>query len=246
MSSRTNGPDLLPLWDKPPVARSRVYRLLTEQPLGVVAAFIILASLVLAIFAPLIAPYDPLATDYSKAINAPSLQHLLGTDSFGRDLLSRIIYGGRTALLLGVSASFIGCTIGAFIGIISAYSGGWTELIVERFLEIMLAIPITVLALVLVSALGENKLFGIDLNLVFAIALPIIPKMARVARSQALTIRRQSYVDAAKTLGFSDARIVVWHMAPNIFGPYIVMLTAFVSQAILIEASLSYLGLGVA
>ena len=113
-------------------------------------------------------------------------------------------------------------------------------------MEILLAIPITVLALVLVSTLGRNVVAGVDVNLVCAIALPIVPKMARVARSQALTIRRLAYVDAARTLGFGHARIIALHMAPNIFGSYIVMLTAFISQAILIEASLSYLGLGVA
>lgn len=228
-----------------PKRRNVVLRFIINEPLGAFGLVVIVASVLLTLFAPLIAPYDPLANDYTAAVQAPSAMHWLGTDSFGRDIFSRILYGGRTALLIGVTASFVGCTIGALLGIGSAYFGGWIDMILERFMEILLAIPITVLALVLVSTLGRNMVLGVDANLVFAIALPIIPKMARVARSQALSIRRMSYVDAARTLGFGHLRIIALHMAPNIFGPYIVMLTAFVSQAILIEASLSYLGLGV-
>ncbi|MCX8570759.1 ABC transporter permease [Aminobacter sp. MET-1] len=233
------------LLSQQPKQRNAILRFVINEPLGALGLLVIVTSVFLTLFAPLIAPYDPLANDYGAAVQAPSAAHWLGTDSFGRDILSRVLYGGRTALLIGVTASFIGCTIGALLGIGSAYFGGWADIILERFMEILLAIPITVLALVLVSTLGRNMMLGVDVNLVFAIALPIIPKMARVARSQALSIRRMSYVDAARTLGFGHARIIALHMAPNIFGPYIVMLTAFVSQAILIEASLSYLGLGV-
>ena len=245
MRNAFSAPAVTELLSQQPRRRNVVLRFAIDEPLGALGLVVIVASLVLTLFAPLIAPYDPLANDYGAAVQAPSALHWLGTDSFGRDIFSRVLYGGRTALLIGVTASFIGCTIGALLGIGSAYFGGWTDLILERFMEILLAIPITVLALVLVSTLGRNMMLGIDVNLVFAIALPIIPKMARVARSQALSIRRMSYVDAARTLGFGHARIIALHMAPNIFGPYIVMLTAFVSQAILIEASLSYLGLGV-
>ncbi|MCV9967620.1 ABC transporter permease [Pararhizobium sp. BT-229] len=233
------------LWTEVPKHSGFFRRYVLGQPLGALGFALIVAGFAVSLLAPLIAPYDPLTTDYGNAVAAPSLSHWLGTDSFGRDLFSRILYGGRTAFLIGVSASFVGCTIGLFVGIASAYIGGWVEMIIERFLEILLAIPITVLALVLVSSLGRNLVYGIDLNLILAIALPIIPKMARVARSQALTIRSQSYIDAAVTLGFSDLRIIFRHMAPNITGPYLVLLTAFISQAILIEASLSYLGLGV-
>lgn len=234
------------LWDKVPPRRSVFTRFVFGHPLGALGLALVLTCVVVTLLAPWIAPFDPVAADFGKAIQPPSAEHWLGTDSFGRDLLSRIIYGGRTALLIGVSASFIGCSVGALLGISSAYFGGRVDLVLERFMEILLAIPITVLALVLVSTLGRNLVAGIDVNLVCAIALPIVPKMARVARSQALTIRRLAYVDAARTLGFGHARIIALHIAPNIFGAYIVMLTAFISQAILIEASLSYLGLGVA
>jgi len=229
----------------PPRRRHPVVRFIRNDPLGAAGFSLIVLCLILTIFAPLIAPYDPLVNDYGAIAKAPSAAHWFGTDGFGRDLFSRVIYGGRTALLIGVTASFVGCTIGALLGVGSAYFGGWVDMILERFMEILLAIPITVLALVLISTLGHNLVLGVDVNLVLAIALPIIPKMARIARSQALSIRRMSYVDAARTLGFGHLRIIALHMAPNIFGPYIVMLTAFISQAILIEASLSYLGLGV-
>jgi peptide/nickel transport system permease protein len=233
------------LWTVAPRRRPALVRFVRDHTLGAIGFCIIGLCALVAVAAPLIAPYDPLATSYGAAVQAPSAQHWFGTDSFGRDLFSRILYGGRTALLIGVSASFIGCTAGAFIGIASAYFSGWVDKVVERFMEILLAIPITVLALVLVATLGRNVVLGVDINLVFAIALPILPKMARVARSRALQIRRLAYVDAARTLGFGDARIIVLHMAPNVAGPYIVMMSAFISQAILIEASLSYLGLGV-
>ncbi|MDO5641146.1 MAG: ABC transporter permease [Paracoccus sp. (in: a-proteobacteria)] len=234
------------LWTSAPPARGPVIRFVTRQPMGALGLALIIAFFVIAVFAPWLAPYDPYRTNYANAIMPPSGAHWLGTDSFGRDLFSRILYGGRTAFVIGVSASFIGCTLGALLGITTAYIGGRFELIVERFLEMLLAIPITVLALVLVSTLGNNMVGGFDLNLILAIGLPIIPKMARVARSQTLAIRRNAYIDAARTFGFSGPRIVLRHIAPNVFGPYIVMLSAFISQAILIEASLSYLGLGVA
>ncbi|WP_011583038.1 MULTISPECIES: ABC transporter permease [Chelativorans] len=234
-----------PLWANEPKRLPNWVELIRNYPFGVVGLLVLVIIFVASGLAHWIAPYDPLETNYANTLAAPSLQHWLGTDTFGRDLLSRVLYGGRTALFIGVSASIIGSTIGAMLGITSAYIGGWFELILERFLEVLLAIPTMILALVLVATMGRNLVFGIDFNLVLAIALPIVPNMARIARSQTLTIRRQAYVDAARTLGFSSSRIIAWHIAPNIAGPYIVMVTTFVSQAILIEASLSYLGLGV-
>ena len=246
MQNYFSAPAATTLWTEAPKPVGFVRRQLINQPFGVLGLVLIVLAFALAALAQWVAPYDPLATDYGNAIAGPSAAHWFGTDSFGRDIFSRVIYGGRTALVIGICASAAGCTIGAFIGIASAYLGGWVELVVERLMEVLLAIPIMVLALVLVATLGRNLVFGFDLNLITAIALPIVPKMARVARSQTLAIRQLAYVDAARTLGFSDLRIIIVHIAPNIFGPYIVMLTAFISQAILIEASLSYLGLGVA
>ena len=233
------------LWTRPPRHHWAPVAFALRHPLGAIGLVLILGFLATALFAPWIAPFDPYRTDYARAILPPSATNLFGTDIFGRDVFSRVLHGGRTAMVIGVSASFIGCTIGALVGITTAYLGGRADLIVERFLEILLAIPISIFALVLVATLGRNMIAGLDMNLILAIGLPIVPKMARVARSRTLALRRLAYVDAARTLGFRGPRIVLGHIAPNVFGPYIVMLSAFISQAILVEASLSYLGLGV-
>jgi peptide/nickel transport system permease protein len=160
-------------------------------------------------------------------------------------VLSRIIYGARTALAVGFLASFLGSTIGAIVGVISAYFGGKTDLVIQRVMDVLLSFPIIVLAITVVAVLGKNIVLGVDVNLVIAIGLPMVPKVARVVRSSALAIRELPYIDAARTAGFSDARIIFRHMVPNVVAPYLIMITAFVAQAILAEASLSFLGLGV-
>jgi peptide/nickel transport system permease protein len=218
---------------------------LIQQPLGSAGFVVIVVMLVAGIFAEFVAPYDPLAIDFAAMLAGPSIEHPFGTDSFGRDILSRVIYGARTALTIGFLSSFFGCTLGAIIGVGSAYFGGRVDLIVQRFVEVLLAFPIIVLALVVVAMIGRAPLFGIDFNLVLAIAVPIVPKVARVVRAAALSIRELPYIDAARAAGFSHARIIFRHMAPNIAAPYLIMLTAYVAQAILLEASLSFLGLGV-
>jgi peptide/nickel transport system permease protein len=197
------------------------------------------------VFAPLVSPFDPVAIDYSAILSPPSGEHLLGTDNFGRDILSRIIYGARTALIIGFTASFLGCAAGTLIGVASAYHGGRTDLAVQRFVDMLLAFPIIVLALVVVAMLGRHLVFGIDVNLIVAIAIPITPQVTRVIRSAALTIRTAAYIDAARIAGLSNRRIILRHMLPNVMAPFLIMLTAFIAQAILLEASLSFLGLGV-
>jgi len=211
-----------------------------QRPLGAVGAVIILIMVVVALAADLLAPYDALATDYGAMLAAPSAEHWLGTDSFGRDLLSRVIYGSRTALIVGIGASFIGATLGALIGVASAYFGGRIDMTVQRIMDVVISFPIIILALAVVAILGT----GLQ-NVILAIAVPMIPRCARVVRSSALAVREMPYVDAARAAGFSDARIVLRHMLPNVMAPYLIMLTAFLGQAILLEASLSFLGLGV-
>jgi peptide/nickel transport system permease protein len=216
------------------------------QPLGA-AGFVVIAIMAVAgAFAPWVAPYDPVDLDFGAMLAAPTLEHPFGTDAFGRDILSRVIYGARTALTIGLVSSFLGCTVGAAIGVASAYFGGRIDLAIQRFVDILLSFPIIVLALVVVAMLGRKLAFGVDFNLILAIAIPILPKVARVVRSAALSIREMPYVDAARAAGYSHARIIFRHMAPNIAAPYLIMLTAYMAQAILLEASLSFLGLGVA
>jgi peptide/nickel transport system permease protein len=225
--------------------RSVVVAFLVAQPLGAVGFVVILAMAIAAAFAPWAAPYDPLAVDYGAMLAAPSLEHWFGTDAFGRDVLSRIIHGARTALAIGFISSFFGCTAGAALGTASAYFGGRIDLVVQRFVDILLSFPIIVLALVVVTVLGKWQVAGVDVNLICAIAIPIVPKVARVVRSSALAIREMPYIDAARTAGYTHTRIIFRHMVPNIAAPFLIMFTAFIAQAILLEASLSFLGLGV-
>lgn len=194
-----------------------------------------------AFLASLVAPYDPLATDYGKMLQAPSSFHWFGTDTFGRDVLARIIYGARTALWIGFASSFLGATFGALVGVTSAYFGGKSDLILQRFMDLLLSFPLIVLALVVVSLLGSGTT-----NVIFAITIPMVPRCALVVRSSALTLREMPFVEAARALGVGPLRIIVRHMLPNVMAPYLIMLTAFLGEAILLEASLSFLGLGVA
>jgi len=216
-----------------------------QQPLGAGGLAFIVLMAVCALFAPRVAPYDPLAVDYSAMLAAPSGEHWLGTDSFGRDVLSRIIYGARTALAIGFIASFLGSTSGAVIGVVSAYFGGKVDLLIQGVMDVLLSFPIIVLAITVVAVLGNNVVLGLDVNLIFAIAVPMLPRVERVVRASALAVRELPYVDAARAAGYSHARIIFRHMVPNVVAPYLIMLTAFVAQAILAEASLSFLGLGV-
>jgi len=216
-----------------------------HQPLGAAGLVFIVVMALVAVFAPLVTPYDPLTVDYGGMLAAPSWQHWMGTDSFGRDVFSRIIYGARTALAVGFLASFLGSTIGAIIGVMSAYFGGKIDMLIQGVMDILLSFPIIVLALVVVAMLGQKIVFGVDVNLIIAIGIPMVPRVSRVVRASALAIRELPYIDAARAAGFSNTRIIFRHMVPNVVAPYLIMLTAYVAQAILSEASLSFLGLGV-
>ena len=216
-----------------------------QQPLGAVSFVVIFAMMFAGIFSPLVAPYDPLEIDFASLLGAPSWEHWCGTDAFGRDICSRLIYGSRTALVIGFTTSFAGSSIGAILGIASAHFGGKIDDWIQRFVDILLAFPLIVLALVVVAAFRKFTIGGVDVNLIVAIAIPIIPRVARVVRAAALSVRVMPYIDAARAAGYSPTRIIFRHIAPNVVAPYLIMLTAFIAQAILAEASLSFLGLGV-
>jgi peptide/nickel transport system permease protein len=211
-----------------------------DRPLGAVGAAMLVVMLVVALAAPLIARYDPVANDFSAMLGSPSRAHWLGTDAFGRDVLSRLIYGSRTALLVGFGASVLGATLGAVLGVASAYFGGRVDLYLQRVMDVFLSFPLIILALALVAILGNSIP-----NLILAIMIPMIPRSALVIRSSALAIREMPYVDAARAAGFGHGRIILRHMLPNVMASYLIMLTAFLGQAILLESSLSFLGLGV-
>jgi peptide/nickel transport system permease protein len=211
-----------------------------RRPLGAVGAALILLMVVMAVTADFIAPYNPLANDYTAMLAAPSAEHWLGTDAHGRDVLTRIIYGSRTALMVGLGASLLGAVLGSLIGVASAYFGGRIDLIVQRFMDVLFAFPVIILALAVVAVLGTGPE-----NVILAIAAPMVPRCARVVRASALAVREMPYVDAARASGFGHRRIILRHMMPNVMAPILIMATAFLGEAILLEASLSFLGLGV-
>ena len=211
-----------------------------RKPLGTLGLAIVLVFAVAGGFAELIAPFDPEENDFNAMMMAPSLVHFLGTDQFGRDIFSRLVFGARTAMIVGFGAAVGGGLIGLVLGVSSAYFGGWFDLVLQRIFDILMAFPLIILALAVVSVFGT----GVQ-NVVIAITIPLVPRCGRVVRASALAVREVPYVDAARALGFSHARIVLAHMTPNVLAPFLILLSAFVGQAILAEASLSYLGLGV-
>src|SRR6266516_1923387 len=187
-------------------AAEEVVKFIRTKPVGAVGALIILGMLGLAAFAELLAPYDPYHGDYGLQFARPSAEHWFGTDEFGRDVLSRIMFGARIALFVGFTASFSGCTIGALLGVVSAYWGGRVDLLLERLMDIMLAFPPLILALAIASILGPAVQ-----NVVIAISIPIIPRAARVVRSTALSVKENVYVEAVNALGATRPRVVFQH-----------------------------------
>ena len=230
-------------------SRRTILDFVRQQPLGSLGIVLIITMMLAAIFAQHVAPFNPEDVDFEASPafggGAPSLAHPLGADAFGRDILSRLIYGARTALSIGFLSAFFGCSIGAIIGTSSAFFGGKVDLLVQRFIDLMLSFPIIVLAIIVIAVFPKSVVLGVDVNVIVAIAIPFIPKTARVIRSQALAVVTLPYVDAARTNGFSSMRIIFRHILPNVTAPFLILITAFIGQAILLEASLSYLGLGV-
>ena len=218
-----------------------VVKFIRTKPLGAAGAAVILAMMFVAAFAGTLARYDPYQGDYALQFARPSAEHWLGTDEFGRDLLTRIMYGARIALFVGFTASFAGCTLGALLGVLSAYWGGTVDLLLERLMDILLAFPQLILALAIASILGPAVQ-----NVTVAITIPIVPRVARVVRATALSVKEHQYVEAVQALGAQRRRVVFRHIVPNIMTPYLIMLTAQLGSAILAEAALSYLGLGTA
>jgi peptide/nickel transport system permease protein len=219
---------------------TRLWRFSRKKPLGAAGGALIVLMLVTAIFAEPLSTHDPIATDATATLARPGGQHWLGTDHLGRDIYSRIVHGTRVSLIVGVLSTVLGSVLGGLIGLVSAYYGGKTDLITQRFLDILQGLPLLVLALVMSAALGPS----IE-NVVIAISIPILPRAARVIRASVLSIREMQYVEAARALGLKHLRIAFRHVLPNTIGPFIVLTTAQLGSAILVEATLSFLGLGV-
>ena len=217
-----------------------IARFVRKKPLGAAGGALMLLMLVTALFAEFLQTHDPIATNAAYTLGRPNLEHLLGTDHLGRDIYSRIVHGARVSLVVGVASTLLGSVLGGIIGLLSGYVGGKTDLVTQRILDILQGLPLLVLALVMSAALGPSVQ-----NVVIAISIPIIPRAARVIRSSVLSIREMQYVEAARALGVQHLRIAFRHILPNTIGPFIVLCTAQLGSAILVEATLSYLGLGV-
>lgn len=211
-----------------------------RYPLGAIGALIIVVFLFTALFAGMIASYDPLAINAKGSLARPGAEYLLGADFMGRDVFSRIVHGARISLAVAVGATVLGCLIGAAIGLSSGFFGGWFDLLVQRFIDMMQSLPLLVMALVMAASLGPSLQ-----NTIIAIAIPLVPDVARIIRSNTLSLREMPYVEAARAVGMSELRIAVSHVLPNTLAPLIVLATAQFGSAILVESALSFLGLGV-
>ncbi|WGS20518.1 MULTISPECIES: ABC transporter permease [unclassified Bradyrhizobium] len=208
--------------------------------LGTIGLAIMLMFVWMALFADVISRYDPLSVDSAHRLASPSALHWFGTDSFGRDVWSRIIHGARISLAVGIGSTALGASLGVIVGLASGYLSGWVDLVFQRVTDILQSLPLLVLALVMTAALGPSLP-----NVILAIAIPLIPTVARVIRANTLALREQPFVEAAKSIGMSEMRIALRHVLPNTIAPLIVLATAQLGSTILTEASLSFLGLGI-
>jgi peptide/nickel transport system permease protein len=211
-----------------------------RYPLGAIGALIMILFITTAIFADQITRYDPTSTNPRVSLAPPGEQHMLGADFMGRDVFSRIVYGARISLAVAIGATALGCLVGVTIGLLSGFFGGWVDLIVQRLIDIMQALPLLVMALIMAASLGPSLT-----NTIIAIAIPLVPNVARVIRSNTLALREMPFVEAARAVGMSEARIAVQHVLPNTLAPLIVLGTAQFGSAILVESALAFLGLGV-
>lgn len=211
-----------------------------HNKLAVIGSVILLAFVIVALFAPWIAPYDPYEMDATAFMSAPSAAHIMGTDSMGRDIFSRIVYGARISLRVSFTSVLIATVAGVILGVIAGYFGKLTDGIISRVLEVMFAFPEVLLALLIMAILGPRLE-----NIILAIGIVYTPIFARITRGAVLSVKDSLYVEAARSIGVSNRKIIWRHIIPNILSPIIVQVTLSLAFAILSEASLSFLGVGV-
>jgi peptide/nickel transport system permease protein len=214
-------------------------RIMLGRPATIFAALIIAVFVVIAVLAPWIAPYNPLAQSILKINQTPSWAHWLGTDQFGRDVLSRMIYGSRNSLIFGLLSPVLAAIVGTTMGVVAGYFGGAVDRVISRLVDLLLAFPELLLAIIIAAALG-----GGFWNVVAVLTVAFIPGFARVARAQTLSVKQEPYIEAAVAVGVSTPVIIFRHIVPNIAAPIVVLITLWVASAIRLEASLSFLGLG--
>ena len=214
-------------------------RLIRQKPLGFAGFLLLVFITLLAIFAPWIAPVDPNSLSID-ILQGPSALHWFGTDTTGRDVFSRVAWGGRVSLLVGVTATLLGTGTGAIIAVVTAYMGGKVDIIAQRFMDIIWAFPSLIVAMVLMFVIGTSTR-----NVIFAISIVVVPSAARVVRSQVLAVKETEYTTAARAIGASDMRIMWHHITRNCLAPYIIVASITLGGAITTEASLSFLGMGI-
>jgi peptide/nickel transport system permease protein len=218
----------------------RILNFMRRKPLGGFGLVALVIMVLLAVFAESFSTHDPVATEANRTLSAPSSDHFFGTDYLGRDVYSRIVHGTRISLAVGLIATCFGGGLGLVIGLFSGYMLGWWDEVTQRIMDLLQGLPLLVMALVMSAALGPSVE-----NTILAISIPLIPRAARVIRSSTLSIREMPFVEAARALGMSEFRIAVLHFLPNTLAPFIVLSTAQLGAAVLTEAALSFLGLGI-
>ncbi|MBY0123163.1 ABC transporter permease [Bacillus sp. S/N-304-OC-R1] len=222
------------------IARAKAfYKKLAKNKSAMCGAAIVIIIILLAIFAPLLAPYNPTEIVMSKKLQAPSSDHWLGTDDKGRDILSRLLYGARVSLIVGFLSTILGAFVGILLGLISGYYGRGMDSLIMRICDVILAFPGILLALAIVSVLGASTT-----NVIIAVAFFAVPTFARIVRGSTLSVKKLEYIDAIKAMGSSDFRILFKHILPNILSPIIVQATLYIASAIITASALSFLGLG--
>jgi peptide/nickel transport system permease protein len=217
----------------------RAWRRLLRRRGAMLGLVIVVFFVVLAVFAPYIAPYDPVATSWSAVRKAPSAEYWFGTDEIGRDVLSRVVWGARASLLAGLVSVCISMVLGVPIGLLAAYVGGWTDGLISRFTDSMLAVPFLILAIALAAFLGPSLT-----NAMIAIGVSATPIFIRLTRAQVLAVKVEDFIEAARAVGNPHWRIALRHILPNVLPPLIVQSTLAIAAAVIAEASLSFLGLG--
>lgn len=216
-------------------------RHMRRNPTAMIGLAVLVLLTIIAIAAPVIAPYDPIKQNPMMSLKPPSAEHWLGTDQFGRDILSRILYGSRISLRIGLVSVSIAIAFGGLLGLVSGFYGGWLDQVISRFVDLLLAFPGILLALVIVSVIGPSLT-----NVMIAVGIAATPTYARVVRGSVMAARENVYVEAAHAIGAGDRRVLLRHVLPNVLAPVIVLATLGVAGAILTGAALSFLGLGAA
>lgn len=236
----TNGRDFQ-FADEKGTFRGRVREYATSNPLTTIGVIIFAAILIVSVLAPIFSTHDPLEQNILSRLEDRSAEHLLGTDMFGRDTWSRILYGLRLSLLTGLLSTALALISGTALGIIAGYKGGWVDIVIMRVMDMLLTFPTLITGLLIVAVLGANFV-----NIVLAITVTIMPMFARVARAPTIALKEREFIESCRAMGYSDIRIMVVHIMPNVIGEVMVLASLWAAYAIRIEAYLSFIGLGIA